>query len=179
LLNKQFKIVVAHDDHLGIGKENKLPWQLKSDLNFFRKLTTKASSAHVMNAVIMGRRTWESIPVEVRPLIGRYNFVLSKNTEPDLPKSVIVCRNFQEAFSSLNNLAVETSFLIGGAEIFEEAIKRRLCDAIYATEIQGNFHCDRFFPSYRQDFDLIEQSSWQEENHFNFRFNLYMRKPDS
>ena len=178
-MKKQFKIVVAHDDQLGIAKDNHLPWKLKSDLKFFRRLTSETSSVHLKNAVIMGRKTWESIPVESRPLIDRYNLVLSKSIEFDLPKSVFVCRNFQQVFLSLSNLDTETSFLIGGAAIFEEALKNALCDAIYATEIQGNFHCDRFFPTYRHAFDLTEQSDWQEENNLNFRFNLYVRKPDS
>lgn len=174
MLTPPFKVIVAHDDRLGIGKANKVPWSLSSDLKFFKRLSTSVTNPALTNALIMGRCTWECIPIELRPLAGRYNFVLSKNSEMHLPKPAILCRDFNQLFSSLSNLSIETNFLIGGATIFKEFVNRRWCNAIYATEIEGDFQCDRFFPEYRQSFDLVEQSNWQQENNYRFRFNLYM-----
>ncbi len=176
---QQLKIIVAHDDHLGIGKDNQLPWDFPRDLKFFKNLTMTVSDRQKTNAVIMGRVTWESIPNEYKPLPGRYNLVLSKNSNTTLPKSVILCRSFKQAISSLSELSIETSFLIGGGAVFKEALNRGLCDVIFATEIQGNFQCDRFFPEYRQTFERIDHSEWQEENGYSLRFNLYVRKRKS
>ncbi len=173
------KIIVAHDDRLGIGKGNNLPWNLTADLKFFRKLTTEVTDPLLVNAVIMGRHTWESIPLDNRPLPGRYNLVLSRNSQTRLSSQAMLCGDFQQALSILSGLSIETCFLIGGAAIFKDAIENQMCSTIYATEIRGDFTCDRFFPEYRQEFALIEQSKWHRENNCMFRFNHYVRKQSS
>ena len=70
-------MVVAATRALGIGKDGKLPWHLPGEMAFFKELTSKTSDAGKHNAVVMGRRTWESLPPKFRPLPGRLNVVLS------------------------------------------------------------------------------------------------------
>ena len=75
-------LVVAATRDGGIGRKGVLPWKLRGDLAFFRKLTTsvpEGCEGVVVNAVLMGRKTWESIPDRLRPLPGRLNVVLSRD----------------------------------------------------------------------------------------------------
>ena len=82
---KFFNIIAAVDDNGGIGKDGKLPWgRLKDDINWFRKVTVGNGN----NAVIMGRKTWDSLPKQFRPLPERYNIVLSRNLMPGKGYSV-------------------------------------------------------------------------------------------
>ena len=79
---KNFSLVVAATQKGGIGLKNDLPWpKLKGDMSFFRDLTSTCDDENKMNAVILGRKTWESIPTKFRPLPGRINIVLSRGGE--------------------------------------------------------------------------------------------------
>ena len=88
----KFALIVAADRNGGIGTLNSLPWKLSGDMKFFRLVTTGALGSSVLdrivvhpdakeNAVIMGRKTWDSIPAKFRPLPGRFNIVLSRNEQ--------------------------------------------------------------------------------------------------
>ena len=72
-----FNIIVAVDSNNGIGLNNKLPWIIREDLNFFKMMTTGKKN----NVVIMGRKTWESIPEKYKPLANRFNIILSNTLE--------------------------------------------------------------------------------------------------
>jgi dihydrofolate reductase len=89
----KFTLVVAATEELGIGLKANLPWRIPNDMAFFKAVTTKiphefpiaaTNSTTTQNAVIMGRVTWESIPLKFRPLEGRKNIVISRNTDYDL-----------------------------------------------------------------------------------------------
>ena len=73
LIMRHFSIVVAASTSLGIGKGGDLPWKLAEDMAFFKTLTSVVTSPGAKNAVIMGRKTWQSIPKKFRPLNGRLN----------------------------------------------------------------------------------------------------------
>ena len=75
---RMFQLVVAAAKNMGIGKEGGLPWSLPGDMAYFKYLTSRTRDAAKQNAVIMGRRTWESIPAKFRPLKGRINVVLTR-----------------------------------------------------------------------------------------------------
>ena len=77
---KPFSIVVAIDSQHGIGKNNDLPWHLPADLKHFKFITTN-SAVGKRNVVVMGRKTWDSIPEKFRPLPNRTNVVLSKSAD--------------------------------------------------------------------------------------------------
>ena len=74
-------IIVAIDSKNGIGKNNGIPWYIPSDLKYFRETTTITKNKNKKNIVIMGRKTWESIPPKYRPLPNRYNFILTRNLD--------------------------------------------------------------------------------------------------
>ena len=73
-----YQLVVAATRKLGIGKAGKMPWKLPGDMAYFKELTSKTAESGMQNAVIMGRKTWESIPPKFRPLPNRVNVVLTR-----------------------------------------------------------------------------------------------------
>jgi dihydrofolate reductase len=75
-MSRRFSIVVAAAANSGIGRAGQLPWRLPGDLAFFKRVTSQVTGAG-RNAVIMGRKTWDSIPSKFRPLPGRLNIVIS------------------------------------------------------------------------------------------------------
>jgi dihydrofolate reductase/thymidylate synthase len=139
---KPFSIVVAADSKFGIGKDGGLPWNLPSDLKHFKKVTT-ANAA--INTVIMGRKTWDSLPLKYRPLPGRLNIVISRQQDLALPAGVKYAKSLEHALGLVNDEAGEI-FVIGGGQIFTEAMASPLCQRLYLTHVENDFSCDTFLP---------------------------------
>jgi len=118
-----YQVVVAATKEMGIGKDGKLPWNLPTDLKFFKDLTLSTSDSAKKNAVVMGRKTWESIPKKYRPLSGRLNVVLSRSSGFDIAntESVVTCSSIDSALDLLAappfSLSIEKVFVIGGGDI--------------------------------------------------------------
>ena len=82
---RKFHVVVAASlPEFGIGFEGKLPWRIAEDMKHFKQITSQTVDKNKQNAVIMGRKTWESIPSKFRPLPDRLNVVLTRNTNSDI-----------------------------------------------------------------------------------------------
>jgi len=143
----QFDVVVAADRDWGIGKTNALPWpRLKGDLAHFRQVTSTAAEGK-RNAIVMGRKTWESAEVAGRPLPRRLNVVVSRRTDLAVPEGVIAARSLDaglEAASSADD--IDQVFVVGGAEIFREALVHPALRYVYLTRIDGRFGCDVVIP---------------------------------
>lgn len=120
---RTYEVVVAATRDLGIGREGKLPWTLPSDMKFFKEITTTTSESGKRNAVIMGRRTWESIPLKYRPLPDRLNVVLTRSGTSNVTatENVVICQSVPSALKLLAaapyHSFVEKLFIIGGSEI--------------------------------------------------------------
>ncbi|XP_078431131.1 bifunctional dihydrofolate reductase-thymidylate synthase-like isoform X2 [Wolffia australiana] len=149
---RHFQVVVAATRSMGIGKDGKLPWKLPSDLKFFKEVTTRTADPSKKNALIMGRRTWESIPAQNRPLPGRLNVVLTRSGSFDLAtaENVIICGSISSALELLAAspycLSIEKVFLIGGGQVLGEAMADPNCEAIHLTDVEANIDCDVFIP---------------------------------
>ncbi len=119
---RRLALMVATTPEGGVGKGGQLAWKgLSSDMKRFKAITTGAGN----NAVVMGRKTWLSIPPKFRPLPGRLNVVLSRSTDVreacDIPDSVKVAASFQDVEAIV--AGVDTCFIIGGACVYNEAIQ--------------------------------------------------------
>ena len=145
---KPFSIIVACTEQTsGIGCKGKLPWKLNGDMNFFTSITTNTHSPGKSNAVIMGRKTYQSIPSKFRPLPSRVNIVLSSNScireELGLPTDVLVASSLKNALDMLETEKyqnyIENVFVIGGASVYSEAIRMPNCVSIYLTQIKKEF----------------------------------------
>jgi dihydrofolate reductase len=125
-------IVVAHGSNRAIGRDGRLPWHLPADLRRFRELTHG-------HAVVMGRRTFESLSDAFRPLPGRRNLVLSG--DPRYPA------DGAEVFTSLEAALAAAGgdcFVIGGEAVYRLALPHAA--RVYATEVESAPEADAFFP---------------------------------
>lgn len=135
-----FSLICACDNNFGIAKDGKIPWNYPEDMQYFKKKTKD----HI---IIMGNKTWNSIPQFRRPLPNRVNAVLSQsgnvigNTQPDLIfTSISKC---VEYFShNKKKYKNQKKFVIGGAQIYKKFLKRLLIHDIYITHIKKNYNCD-------------------------------------
>ncbi len=173
---RPFSIIVAFDAKYGIGKNGRLAWDLPSDLKYFKEITTRVSHPSKKNAVIMGRKTWDSLPPKYRPLPGRVNVVLSHSAVLDLPAGVHAAQSLEQAIALLPAAEIEDIFVIGGSQIFSLALAHPSCLRLYVTHVQGDFACDVFFPAISLQFMLISASENLMENGTSYQFSIYMRQ---
>jgi len=173
---KTFDLVVAADLEGGIGLDGQLPWKLSQDMKYFKELTSNTEESGAQNAVIMGRKTWESIPEKRRPLSGRLNVVLTRSSNYEVPTGVLVCASLDEAMAKLSELNPENCFVIGGGEIYRQALTHQQCRRIYLTEIRAKFKCDTTFPEYQSSYEELSASPILRENDLEFCFKVFARK---
>ena len=145
-------IIVATGQRGEIGKDNKIPWHISGDLKRFRRLTTG-------HTIIMGRKTWFSLPK--RPLPGRKNIVLTRSKTKNGFEGAIVCRNLQEVLNHLDK--DEENFIIGGSTIYE--IFLPFAGTLYLTVVHKSYEADVFFPELnKKDWELLEEKTFCENN---------------
>ncbi|KAG6406438.1 hypothetical protein SASPL_134040 [Salvia splendens] len=181
--HRTYQVVVAATQDMGIGKDGNLPWRLPGDLKLFKDITMNTSDCNKKNAVIMGRKTWESIPQKFRPLPGRLNVVLTRSGNSDIAAgsdNVILCGSVSSALKLLGEppygSSIEKVFLIGGGQILRETLNAEDCDAIHITEIKSHFECDTFIPPIDTSVYQPWYSSFPiEENGINYCFVTYVR----
>ena len=126
--------------------------------------TPTTASEDVQNAVVMGRKTWESIPAKFRPLKGRINVVLTRSaasdnnddeTKASFPEGVIVASSLQDATAQLETTTktVGEVFIIGGSQIYEQAMKSGMVNKVICTNVHGlpeTTKFDAFFPEFSE-----------------------------
>jgi dihydrofolate reductase len=222
---KSLTLILAATPSLGIGKSGGLPWpQLKKEMGYFARVTKRTSptgipdgdaagqiveKARRMNAVVMGRKTWDSIPERFRPLAGRVNVVITRDTSAfaktlktaqgqeggeNISKSPLVAGNVSDALKQLqsDNIGVEVDrvMVIGGASIYEQALRLKEAKHVLLTKIQREYDCDTFFsedldgkkwvkasPVELKEFtgEDFESGTEMEEKDVRFEFCLYNR----
>ena len=149
-----------------IGRGGTLPWHLPEDMARFRELT-------MGHPVVMGRRTWDSLPVRFRPLPGRRNVVVTRN-EMWAADDAERAGSLDDALELLEDTT--HGFVIGGAQIFAEALP--LADELLLTEIDLEVEGDTFFPSWdRHAFEEKSRESRMSANGTPFSFVTYERRP--
>ena len=157
--------IVAVSENGYIGKENQIPWHLPKDLQYFKKTT-------LGHPVIMGRRTWDSLPEKYRPLPGRQNIVITSQSEFEAPGAIIVS-SAEEAIEKTKEIDEEI-FIIGGARVFEESL--HLADRLILTEIEGEKESDTYFPRFNDLFIKESEEGPFEHEGIKYWFVEYRKK---
>jgi dihydrofolate reductase len=173
----EFKMIVAVCRGGGIGFEGQLPWpKLARDMRFFAEMTSSSTFPY-NSAVVMGRRTWESIPAAVRPLKFRDNFVVSAlhaaaeaDTSPmGTTTGVTFLKNLSEIHDHAKNY--DTVWFIGGASIYEQVLSPSSSPSfniseIYITFVDETYEHDTAFPLMYQ-YESIEEWEALKNNPMN------------
>lgn len=157
-----YSIIAAVGKNNELGYKNNLIWHLKKDLSFFRDTTMNKT-------IIMGRRTFESLP---RMLPNRKHVVLSSSN--DFPEEVTVFKSIDELLEYFKD-SKEELFVIGGSSIYKQFLD--ISDKLYLTQIDASFEdADVYFPSFnKEDFDMEILDSECEDD-INYEHVLYKRK---
>jgi dihydrofolate reductase len=161
-------IIAAIANNNALGKDNDLIWHLPADLKRFKKVT---SGHHI----IMGRNTFESIG---KPLPNRTTVIITRN-ESYSADGCIVVNSLEEAIEVSKN--DENIFIIGGAQIYKQAIEKNLADQLDITKVHHSFEADVYFPEI--DTTIWEETSRElfkpdEKNTYEYSFVSYKKKLD-
>ena len=158
-------IIVAVSKDLGIGINNDLLWNIPEDLKRFKKLTFG-------NTVVMGKRTWESLPR--KPLPGRKNVVIT-----DIPHEVfdnaVTAYSIEDAMAKCNK--AEEIFIIGGGSIYKQFMP--LADRLYITHVHRKAPADVYFPAIDLDiWEIVDQEEHTtgDGSEIPYSYVVYKRK---
>ena len=151
-----------------IGRDGTIPWRLPEDMQRFRALT-------MGHPVVMGRRTWESLPDAYRPLPGRRNIVLSRNPEWSAVGAVRA-GSLAEALERVGDAS--DVFVIGGAELYAASLP--LADELVLTELDADVEGDTFFPAFnRSAFEEVAREPREAPDGTAFAFVTYRRRREA
>jgi len=159
-------LIVAMDERAGIGKNNRLPWHLSSDLKRFKNLT-------MGHHLVMGRKTYETIG---KPLTGRIMIVVTHQKDY-FPEGCMVAHSLRDAFKLAEDEHESEVFIIGGGEIFQQAID--LAAKLYITNVHVNANTDVSFPKIDPNqwkLIKIENIAKNDKDEFESDFKILIRK---
>ena len=185
-----FDIISAVDQKNGIGKNNSIPWHIPNDLTYFKMVTSNSF-------IIMGKNTWDSLPK--KPLPNRINIVISTTQKLDvnLQCSIVkyntnkitphfniiyVFDSFQKALDCIDNYedeGLKNTFVIGGSQLYNEAILHPDCRNLFITKIYKQYDCDKFFPNIPPSFHTQNVSVFNKDEDTFYRFILYSKNKES
>jgi dihydrofolate reductase len=159
-------MIVAATENGVIGKDGKMPWRLPAESAYFRNTTTG-------HPVITGRKNYEAMG---RPLPNRLNVVITRSTDYKVPDGVIVVHSLEEALDIPVVKAADEVFIIGGAQIYDEAMPR--AGKLYLTTLHTTMEGDTFFRYNPDDWQLewSEHHPADADNKFDFTLKRLVRK---
>ena len=163
----KFSIIVALcSDTNCIGSEGTLPCKsIKGDMDFFVK-TTKGEGN---NAIIMGRKTWESL--KSKPLPDRLNIVVSSTLKQT--DGMLVYPTLYKAIDYLENQPIDEVYIIGGGQLYECALFHPYLEKLYVTSVEGVLtNCDTFFPELGDEFSLVFESETVKDTKSGLRYTF-------
>ena len=140
-------IIVAASENNVIGKDGDIPWHIPEDMKHFKQKTTG-------HAVIMGRRTYESLPENFTPLPDRKNIVLTSSGLEKKPDEVSEASSLEEAWEITEEFS-DRAFMIGGESVYRQSLKK--ADKIILTRIHKEYEGDTFFPEMGDDWKEVER----------------------
>lgn len=156
-------IIVAMTEERLIGSDGDIPWHYPEDLKYFKEQTTG-------HPVIMGRKTFESLPKDYRPLPNRKNIVLTRRENWGAGKDISVASSLEEAYNIARENDRSKCFIIGGSSVYSQALED--VDKMLITRIKGNYDGDTYFPEWNSNDWKGETVRETEE----LEFKRYFRK---
>ncbi|WVO16666.1 hypothetical protein L204_104346 [Cryptococcus depauperatus] len=168
--------IVAATIENGIGINGSLPWRLPREMKYFARVTTgsnPSSNPRDQNIVVMGRKTWESIPPKFRPLKSRRNFIIStRGVDVQETENTQVFGSLPSALSNLPTSADSSrSFLIGGSTLYNTCFtlspntSKPIVDRILLTRILTPFDCDTFLEDFTSHTYPNGKKVWKKSSH--------------
>lgn len=160
-------IIVAVDEHWGIGKDGDLLQRISADMKYFREKTTG-------NVLVMGRKTLESFPNQ-KPLPNRVHIVLTKNRHY-AAEGVVLCHSIEELAAALKEYPKQKIFVAGGGTVYRQLLPQ--CERAYVTKINHTYPADTTFPNLDEnpEWELEQKGEAQEEGGITFSFDVYKKK---
>lgn len=161
----KLSLIAAMSQNHVIGRDNELPWHLPADLKHFKAIT-------MGKPILMGRKTYESIG---RPLPGRLNLILSRQTDLDIDGCTVVA-TVNRAIELAMKIGANELIIIGGAQLYAQTIDQ--ADCLYLTMVQTTLEGDAFFPEFNpSEWSLVESQSCRadENNAYDYNFLRYQR----
>jgi dihydrofolate reductase len=147
-MSSQISLIAVIGKNRELGKNGGLLWHLPDDMQRFKAIT----SGH---PVIMGRKTWESIPETYRPLADRTNIVLTREVDYEATGAV-VAHSLEDALAEVAGVEGEGEvFIIGGGELYRETLP--LAGRLYLTIVDASAEADTYFPEYHEAFGIAEE----------------------
>ncbi|UYV97516.1 dihydrofolate reductase (plasmid) [Paenarthrobacter ureafaciens] len=147
------KMIVAHDRERGIGRAGQLPWSLPGEMKWLSTTTRKTTVPGRRNVLVMGRATYESLPLARRPLAGRLNTVVTSRPVSDA--GVLTAASLDAAMdAAVGSAEVEDVFVFGGGRIYEQALKSLIPDELLVSVIDDVFECDTFLSTFPEAYIL-------------------------
>lgn len=154
-------VVAAADNHV-IGKDNAMPWHIPEDFKHFKAVT-------MGKPCIMGRKTFESILESLgKPLPGRVNIIVSRKNYQH--GGALTCKDLAEAIDQASKTGSDEICIVGGAQIYAQALEQGLVDIIHLTRVHQSPEGDAFFP--------VLGNEWKEsacETHDGYSFITYRK----
>tara|TARA_Y100000590_G_scaffold406274_1_gene495296 strand:+ start:3110 stop:3625 length:516 start_codon:yes stop_codon:yes gene_type:complete len=170
-MSMKMAMIVAMDEDGFIGRGNELPWKLSSDMARFKKLT----EAEGFNSVIMGRRTWDSLPDSYRPLPERVNIVMSRDTNWEAEgaeTALYIGRAIELAYAE----GSDECWVIGGSQVYEMFLDR--VDEIHVTTVHTSGSGEVRFPEWDRDEwseEVVERLGSDEKNEYDSTYSIWTR----
>ena len=164
----KISIIAAVAENNVIGKDNDLIWDIPRDMKFF----TKKTKGHF---VIMGRRNYDSIPEKYKPLPGRPNVIVTRQKDFTAPNCDVV-NSIEEGIKLATEQGETEVFIIGGGQIYKDAIERKLANTMYITWIHHIFDGDTYFPEFStEEWKEVDREKVlaDERTPYNFDFTTY------
>lgn len=165
-------LIWAQASNRVIGEKASIPWRVPEDMEHFKRLTGK-------EPVIMGRKTWESLPVRFRPLPGRQNIVITRDRELRV-EGAFMANSIQEAVGLCEDAA--TVWVIGGSDIYTQFLERGIANKIFVTQVCGEYEGDAYAPRLGSDdwracsYPGVQEGLQTSRAGIQFEFHVFEKK---
>jgi dihydrofolate reductase len=172
---RYYMIAATCSNNNGIGNKNELVWHIEEDMQFFREMTSN-------NIIVMGKKTYFSIPENRRPLKSRMNIVVTSTPDEYTDSNHLIFAKIEDVLDIVREcekeMGYDKCFIIGGESIYRYFLDK--VDNLFLTRIHKDYVCDKFFPPFEHLFHLEEKSLdfHSDRESCDFTFEKYRAKDE-